>query len=165
MTTTLINKQIVTSGIISPKKKAKLGVVSTICLAKKHDAGNNDEVVIPIHGNFKNRPERIVEILKVIDMELENGYAPLLIHCRNGKDRSPTMAALYLFYKGKFDDFASALKYVEGKNSSIKPKKAFVAFVEDQVLHLLDSDVGRETRKATREAAGHSKPAAPEKEA
>jgi protein-tyrosine phosphatase len=165
MTTTQINKQIVTSGIIGSKKKAKLGVVSTICLAKKHDAGNNDEVVIPIHGNFKNRPERIVEILKVIDMELENGYAPLLIHCRNGKDRSPTMAALYLFYKGKFDDFASALKYVEGKNSSIKPKKAFVAFVEDQVLHLLDSDVGRETRKATREAASHSKAAVPEKEA
>ena len=165
MTTTQINKQIVTSGIISPKKKAKLGVVSTICLAKKHDAGNNDEVVIPIHGNFKNRPERIVEILKVIDMELENGYAPLLIHCRNGKDRSPTIAALYLFYKGKFDDFASALKYVEGKNSSIKPKKAFVGFVEDQVLHLLDSDSGKEIRKATREAAAHSKASLPEKEA
>jgi len=165
MTTTQINKQILTSGSIGPKKKAKLGVMSTVCLAKRHNARTNDEVVIPIHGNFKNRPERIVEILKVIDMELENGYAPLLIHCKNGKDRSPTMAALYLFYNGKFDDFGSALKYVEGKNSAIKPKKAFVSFIQDQVLHLLDTDSGKETRKATREAAAHSKAPLPEKEA
>jgi protein-tyrosine phosphatase len=165
MAVTQINKQLVTSGIIGSKKKAKLGIVSTICLAKKHNARSDDEVVIPIHGNFKNRPERIVEILRVIDMELENGYAPLLIHCKNGKDRSPSMAALYLFYKGKFDDFSAALKYVEGKNNSIKPKKAFVNFIEEQVLHLLDSDSGKEMRKATREAAAHSKTAVPEKEA
>jgi len=165
MTTTQINKQIVTSGVIGSKKKAKLGIASTICLAKRHDAKTRDEVVIPIHGTFKNRPERIVEILKVIDMELENGYAPLLIHCKNGQDRSPTIAALYLFYKGKFDDFDAALDYVKGKNSSIKPKKAFVDFIGEQVLHLLDSEEsGKEIRKAAR-GDSHTKAAAPEKEA
>ncbi len=165
MTTTQISKQILTSGNLGPKKKSKLGVMSAICLAKRHNAKTNDEVVIPIHGNFKNRPERIVEILKVIDMELENGYAPLLIHDRTGKDRAPVMAALYLFYKGKFNDFEASLKYVEGKNSAIKPKKAFVGFIEDQVLQLLDTDEGKETRRATREAAAHTKANPPEKEA
>jgi len=162
MTTTQISKQIVTSGIIGKKKKAKLGIVGTICLAKNH--GANDEVVIPIHGSFKNRPERIVEILKVIDMELENGYAPLLIHCKNGKDRSPTMAALYLYYKGKFDDFESALEHVKSKNNAIKPKKAFVEFIGEQVLHLLDSEeAGKELRKVPREA--HPKVSTPERDA
>lgn len=163
MTTTQINKQITTSGIIGNKKKAKIGIASTICLAKKHDARSNDELIIPIHGSFKNRPERIVEILKVIDMELENGYAPLLIHCKNGRDRSPTIAALYLFYKGKFDDFDSALDYVKGKNSAIKPKAAFVDFIGDQVLHLLDSEDPKEMRKASREP--HSKAPSSEKAA
>ena len=163
MTTTQINKQIITAGSIGNKKKSKLGVVSTICLAKKHDARTNDEVVIPIHGSFKNRPERIVEILKVIDMELENGYAPLLIHCKNGQDRSPAIAALYLFYKGKFDDFDAALDYVKGKNPSIKPKSNFVEFIQEQVLHLLDSDaeVKEMHNKASKES--HSKTAQPEK--
>jgi len=162
MTTTQINKQIMTSGVIGSKKKAKLGIVSTICLAKEHDSKSNDELVIPIHGSFKNRPERIVEILKVIDLELENGYAPLLIHCKNGRDRSPTIAALYLFYKGKFDDFDAALEYVKGKNSAIKPKTAFVNFIGDQVLHLLDSEEdGKEMRKAARES--HGKATATEK--
>lgn len=152
MTTTQINKQIVTSGIIANKKKSKLGIVSTVCLAKRHDSRGN-EVVIPIHGSFKNRPERIVEILRVIDMELENGYAPLLIHCKNGQDRSPTIAALYLYYKGKFDDFESALQYVKGKNTSIKPKDSFVNFVEEQVLPLLESDQeSKEMHKAPKEA-------------
>lgn len=152
MTTTQISKQIVTSGVMGKKKKAKLGIASTICLAKRHNARSGDEVVIPIHGTFKNRPERIVEILRVIDMELENGYTPLLIHCRNGQDRSPVIAALYLFYKGKFDDFTSALDYVKGKNPAIKPKKAFVGFVQDQVLHLLDStQEGRELHKGAKE--------------
>jgi protein-tyrosine phosphatase len=165
LTTTQINKQLITSGIIGKKKKAKLGVVSTICLAKRHDARTNDELVIPIHGTFKNRPERIVEILKVIDLELENGYAPLLIHCKNGEDRSPTMAALYLFYKGKFDDFDGALNYVKGKNASIKPKTAFVSFIQEQVLHLLDSEENgkSELHKSARE--GHAKAPAPEKSA
>jgi len=164
LTTTQINKQILTSGIVSKKKKAKLGVVSTICLAKSHDARTKDEVVIPIHGNFKNRPERIVEILKVIDMEMENGYAPLLIHCKNGSDRSPTIAALYLFYKGKFDDFASALENVKSKNSAIKPKKAFVEFINEQVLHLIDSeDSGKDLRKNQRDS--HPKSAVTEKTA
>jgi protein-tyrosine phosphatase len=148
--------------MIGNKKKSKMGIVSTICLAKRHNA-RTDEVVIPIHGSFKNRPERIVEILKVIDMELENGYAPLLIHCKNGRDRSPSIAALYLFYKGKFDDFDSALEYVKGKNSSIKPKGAFVDFIGDQVLHLLDSEEGKEMHKAPRE--GHSKTPPAEKTA
>jgi len=152
LTTTQINRQILTSGVIGAKKKAKLGVASTICLAKRHDARTKDEVVIPIHGSFKNRPERIVEILKVMDLEIENGYVPLLLHCKNGRDRSPTMAALYLFYKGKFDDFDSALEHVKSKNSAIKPKKAFVEFISDHVLQLIDSeDAGgkRETRKQT----------------
>jgi hypothetical protein len=140
MAITQINRQIITSGVINAKKKAKLGVASTICLAKKHDAHTKGEVVIPIHGSFKNRPERIVEILKVMDLEIANGYVPLLIHCKNGRDRSPTMAALYLFYKGKFDDFDSALEHVKSKNAAIKPKKAFVEFISDQVLHLIDSD-------------------------
>lgn len=162
MTTTQINKQIVTSGIIGNKKKTKLGIVSTVCLAKSH--GANDEVVIPIYGSFKNRPERIVEILRVIDMELENGYAPLLIHCKNGRDRSPTLAALYLFYKGKFDDFDSALEHVKAKNSSIKPKDSFVNFIQEQVLHLLDSDQeGKELHKASKEA--HAKTPTSEKAA
>jgi protein-tyrosine phosphatase len=162
MTTTQINKQILTSGIVSQKKKTKLGVVSTICLAKTHDSRINDEVVIPIHGSFKNRPERIVEILKVIDMEIENGYAPLLIHCKNGRDRSPTIAALYLFYKGKFDDFDSALEHVKSKNSSIKPNKGFVKFIGEQVLHLIDSeDTGKDLRKSQRES--HTKQAVSEK--
>lgn len=165
MTTTQINKQIVTSGIIGSKRKSKLGIASTICLAKLHDERSDDEVVIPIHGNFKNRPERIVEILRVIDMELENGYTPLLIHCKNGRDRSPTIAALYLYYKGKFDDFASALDYVKGKNSAIKPKQAFVDFIGEQVLHLISSDgEGKEMRRAPKEAV-HSKATVPEKEA
>jgi len=164
LTTTQINKQILTSGVVSQKKKLKLGVVSTICLAKTHDARTNDEVVIPIHGSFKNRPERIVEILKVIDMEIENGYAPLLIHCKNGRDRSPTIAALYLFYKGKFDSFDNALEHVKSKNSSIKPKKAFVEFIGEQVLHLIDSeDTGKELRKNQRDT--HPKPAVTEKQA
>jgi len=165
MTTTQINKQIITAGSIGRKKKSKLGIVSTICLAKKHDARSNDEVVIPIHGSFKNRPERIVEILKVIDMELENGYAPLLIHCKNGQDRSPSIAALYLFYKGKFDDFDAALDYVKGKNSAIKPKQSFVDFIQDQVLHLLDSDhEGKEMHSKTAKES-HAKAASQEKTA
>lgn len=162
MTTTQINKQIVTSGIIGSKKKAKLGIVSTVCLAKNH--GSNGEVVIPIRGNFKNRPERIVEILKVIDMELENGYAPLLIHCKSGRDKSPTLAALYLFYKGKFDDFDSALEHVKAKNSAIKPKESFVNFIQEQVLQLLESDEeGKELHKASKEA--HVKATASDKTA
>jgi hypothetical protein len=160
--TTQINKQIVTSGTLSNRRKTKLGVVSTICLAKRNDSRSNVELVIPIHGSFKNRPERIVEILKIIDMELENGYAPLLIHDKNGKDRSPTIAALYLFYKGKFDDFDSALEHVKSKNESIKPKKAFVDFIEDQVLQLLDSNAdGKEARKSE----AHAKVSAAEKSA
>ena len=153
MTTTQINRQIITSGVIGSKKKAKLGIASTICLAKKHDARTQDEVVIPIHGSFKNRPERIVEILKVMDLEIGNGYVPLLLHCKNGRDRSPTMAALYLFYKGKFDDFEAALEHIKSKNAAIKPKKAFVEFISDQVLHLIDSedatkDIGKNHREA-----------------
>ena len=103
-----------------------------------------------------------MEILKVIDMEIENGYAPLLIHCKNGRDRSPTIAALYLFYKGKFDDFDSALEHVKSKNHSIKPNKEFVKFIGEQVLHLIDSeDTGKDLRKSQRDS--HAKQAATEK--
>jgi protein-tyrosine phosphatase len=159
MTTTQINKQIVTAGVLGKKRKAKLGIMSTVCLAKKHDSRSNDEVVIPIHGSFKNRPDRIVEILKVIDMELENGYAPLLIHCKNGQDRSPTVAALYLFYKGKFDDFDAALEYVKSKNSAINPKKPFVEFIQEQVIHLLDSDQMHKAPKEVHKASTSEKAA------
>jgi len=142
MTITHVNRQIITAGLLGKKQKKELGVVSTVCLSKAHGRKTLGEVIIPIHGSFKNRPERIIEILKVIDMEIDNGYTPLLIHCKNGQDRSPTIAALYLYYKGKFDDFDSALDFVKQKSDGqIEPKKMFLKFVKDEVIPALDSSM------------------------
>jgi protein-tyrosine phosphatase len=142
LTTTRINKQIFTSGILSAKRKKKLGVVSTISLVKEHPKKIGEEIIFPVNGDFDNRPERIVEIMKVIDMEIENGYTPLLLHCEKGHDRSPTLAALYLYYKGRFDDFDAALEFVKAKHQKIKPKKVFVQFIKEDVLPKLDSEDG-----------------------
>ena len=65
-------------------------------------------------------------------MEIENGYTPLLLHCEKGtRPVSPTMAALYLYYKGRFDDFDAALEFVRAKHRKIKPKKIFVKFIKE----------------------------------
>ncbi|MDA4112195.1 MAG: dual specificity protein phosphatase family protein [Thaumarchaeota archaeon] len=140
MTVTRINKQIFTSGVMSTKKKMDLGVVSAISLIKNHPKKIGEEIVFPVNGDFDNKPERILEILKVIDMEIENGYTPLLLHCRKGQDRSPTVAALYLYHKGKFESFDEALEFIRAKNQKIKPKKLFVKFIKEEVLPKLDSE-------------------------
>jgi len=128
-----------------------LGVVSTISLVKEHPKKIGEEIIFPVNGDFDNRPERIVEIMKVIDMEIENGYTPLLLHCEKGHDRSPTLAALYLYYKGRFDDFDAALEFVKAKHRKIKPKKVFVQFIKEEVLPKLDSE---EESKASAKAHG-----------
>jgi protein-tyrosine phosphatase len=140
LTTTQINKQIIVSGVLNKKQKKELGIVSSISLVKELSKKVGEEVVFPVNGDFDNRPERIIEVLKVIDMEIENGYTPLLLHCEKGHDRSPTMAALYLYYKGRFDDFDAALEFVRAKHRKIKPKKVFVKFIKEAVLPKLDSE-------------------------
>ncbi|MDA4131317.1 MAG: hypothetical protein OK457_11150 [Thaumarchaeota archaeon] len=151
MTTTRINKQIFTSGILSAKRKKELGIVSAVSLIKEHPKKIGEEIIFPVNGDFDNRPERIVEIMKVIDMEIENGYTPLLLHCEKGHDRSPTLAALYLYYKGRFDDFDAALEFVKAKHRKIKPKKVFVQFIKEEVLPKLDSE---DASKASSRAHG-----------
>ncbi|MFI5422223.1 MAG: dual specificity protein phosphatase family protein [Nitrososphaerales archaeon] len=147
MTTTRINKQIYTAGLLNKKRKKELGIVSSISLIKERPKKVGEEIVLPVNGDFDNRPERILEILKLIDMEIENGYTPLLVHCEKGHDRSPTIAALYLYYKGRFDDFDAAMEFVRAKHRKIKPKKTFVKFIKEQVLPKLDEDQSKTSTK------------------
>ena len=141
MTTTRVNESIFTSGIISQKKKQKLGVASVVSLTdevprKKRIPG---EIVFPLNTDFRNPPERIIEILHVIDMQIRNGYAPILVHCEHGHDRSPAVVATYLYCKGDFSSFDRALEHIKSMNPKIKPKKEFVSFIKDEALPLLET--------------------------
>jgi protein-tyrosine phosphatase len=142
MTTTRITKNLYTAGLLPRKKKQKLGIASVLSLTdevpkKKRMAG---EIVFPLNNDYRNPPERIVEILHVVDMQIRNGYTPVLVHCEHGHDRSPTVAAAYLYYKGKFPSFDRALEHVERINPKIKPKKEFVSFVKEEVIPIIDAN-------------------------
>jgi protein-tyrosine phosphatase len=137
MTVTIINNELITSGLLSARKKDKLGIIGALSLCEADPKKTQGEIVIPLHNNMDNLPGRVLEILKVIDMELEMKHRPFLIHCEHGRDRSPTIAALFLYYSGKFHSFTAALRFVQSRNLKLKPKKEFVKFIEEEVVPLI----------------------------
>jgi Dual specificity phosphatase, catalytic domain len=150
LTVTIINGDLITSGPLTPKKKEKLGVLSALSVAETRPKKLSGEIVFPLHNNMDNKPGRILEVLKVIDMELKLGHKPFLIHCEHGHDRSPTIAALYLYYSRNSPSFRSALKFVESKNPKVKPKKEFVKFIDKEVAPIIRKNLSKSEKKKKR---------------
>jgi hypothetical protein len=145
MTVTYVTSQIITSGLLSKRQMEKVGARAIISLTNRRSRRSTsaDEIVFPLNENWENPPERIIEILQVIDTELRFGRAPVLIHCDHGEDRSPTIAALYLYYSDRFNDFFDAVDFVKSRNKKIKLKKRFLSSVADRVLPLLATHYGK----------------------
>lgn len=150
----MITKDLVTSGVMSKKKKDKLGISTAISLTDQVKL-KKGEIVFPLKSDSENEPERIIEILHVIDLQMKYGYSPVLIHCAHGVDRSPTVAALYLFYKRKFPSFDKALDFVKSKNKKVQPKKEFVNFIRKKVVPLVSSRGKSKNLKMVRVAVPH----------
>ncbi len=137
MPTTLITEDLVTSGVMSKRKKDKLGISTAISLTDQVKL-KKGEIVFPLKSDSENEPERIIEVLHVVDLQMKYGYTPVLIHCEHGVDRSPTVAALYLYYKRKFPTFDKALEFVKSRNKKIEPKREFVNFIRRKVVPLVN---------------------------
>ncbi len=72
-----------------------------------------------------------------MDKQIKAKNTPILVMCRGGISRSPTIAALYLFYSHKFKTFDDALEYVGKKSSMIQINYDLVDFIKKEVLPLI----------------------------
>lgn len=91
----------------------------------------------PISNDAYNDPKSFIEILKKIDWNVKKGNTPVFISCQMGMSRSPTIAALYLYYSKKYPSFDDALYFVMQKSKVAMPNPELVDFVKDKVLPLL----------------------------
>lgn len=60
-----------------------------------------------------------------------SGGGAVLVHCIFGQSRSVTVAALYLYYAGRFGSFDAALEFIRGRRGlaeqPTKPQRDVVA--------------------------------------
>jgi hypothetical protein len=87
-----------------------------------------------IDGWGENKPEQFIKILKSIDKQIIAKNTPILVMCKGGISRSPTIVALYLFYNGTFSSFDEALEYVGKKSSLIQMNYDLVDFIKRNVI-------------------------------
>lgn len=95
-----------------------------------------DECHPIIDGYGENKPKQFIKILESIDKQIKAKNTPILIMCKGGISRSPTIAALYLFYSHKFKNFDEALEYVSKKSSLISVNYDLVDFIKKEVIPL-----------------------------
>jgi len=99
-----------------------------------------DESYPIIDGYGENKPSVFIKLLEGIDKQIKAKNTPLLIMCRGGISRSPTITALYLFYNHQFRTFDEALEYVDKKSSLISLNYDLIDFIKSQVIPKLEKE-------------------------
>ena len=93
-----------------------------------------DEVLSLADSYEKNDAQKFIKVLDSIDRQVKAKKTPVLIMCHAGVSRSPTIAALYLFYNHTFQSFDEALEYVTKKSKIARPNPSLVDFIKRNVI-------------------------------
>ena len=131
-----ITDEIFTSGKTSKLEITLKNIKYIIYLSDSPLDFKADEQYPIIDGYHDNKPKRFIEILKSMDKQIKAKNTPILIMCRGGISRSPTITALYLFYSHNFKTFDEALEYVGKKSSLIQINYDLVDFIKKEVIPL-----------------------------
>lgn len=99
----------------------------------------NVDATIPIADGYdNNKAEQIICILKEIDKARKEGKIPIFLMCHTGISRSPTVAALYLYYVhdfSTFDEPFGALWILEKTCTQfVNPNPKLVEFIKKNVI-------------------------------
>lgn len=134
-----ITEEIFTSGKTTKANLAKHKIRYCIYLSNSPSDFKVDESYPIIDGYGENKPSVFIKLLEGIDKQIKAKNTPLLIMCRGGISRSPTITALYLFYNHQFRTFDEALEYVGKKSSLISLNYDLIDFIKKKVIPLLNS--------------------------
>ncbi len=131
-----ITDEIFTSGKTSELKVNLKEIKYVIYLSNSPLEFKTDESYQIIDGWGENKPKQFIKILESIDKQIKAKNTPILVMCRGGISRSPTIVALYLFYIHKFKSFDEALEYVGKKSSLIQFNYDLIDFIKKEVIPL-----------------------------
>jgi hypothetical protein len=132
-----ITDEIYTSGKTTQAALAHSKIKYVIYLSDSPSDFKADECLPIIDGYGENKPRQFIKILEAIDRQIKAKNTPILIMCKGGISRSPTIAALYLFYSHKFKSFDESLEYVSKKSSLISVNYELVDFIKKEVIPLM----------------------------
>jgi len=137
MTIIKITDKIYVSGLVSLKAKQESGIRYAINLSGQRHKDAGAEKQFRLIDGRGNKSERIVKLLEIIDLRIKHQKYPLLIHCAQGKSRSPAIIALYLVYRGRFSSFEKAVDYVASINPGTQPNQNLIDFLRKEVIPLI----------------------------
>ena len=134
-----ITDEIFTSGKTSDSDVAHNKIKYVIYISASPLDFKADEDHPIIDGWGKNKPKQFIEILESIDKQIKARNTPVLIMCKGGISRSPTIVALYLFYNHRFKSFDDALEYVKTKSNVAQFNLGLIDFIKKEVIPLFRS--------------------------